>query len=98
VAEFSIASSGAFTPISNTILSTLPDGANNLDMAISGDGKYLFNLQSGGGVIGVYTINPDGTLNLVTRRDDSPSRWRLPDPVQGKLRARHLGCPCAQRW
>jgi 6-phosphogluconolactonase len=32
-------------------------------MAISGDGKYLFNLQSGAGVIGVYTINPDGTLN-----------------------------------
>ncbi len=63
VAGFSIASSGALTPIANTILSTLPDGVNNLDMTISGDGKYLFNLQSGAGVIGVYTINPNGTLN-----------------------------------
>ncbi|QNI32743.1 beta-propeller fold lactonase family protein [Alloacidobacterium dinghuense] len=63
VAGFSIASSSALTPIANTILRTLPDGATNLDMAISGDGEYLFNLQSGAGVIGVYTINPDGTLN-----------------------------------
>jgi 6-phosphogluconolactonase (cycloisomerase 2 family) len=63
VAGFSIASSGALTPIADTILSTLPDGANNLDMTISRDGKYLFNLLSGSGAIGVYTINPDGTLD-----------------------------------
>lgn len=63
VAGFSIASSGALTPVANTILSTLPDGANNLDITTSGDGKYLFNLLSGTGAIGVYTINPDGTLN-----------------------------------
>lgn len=63
VAGFSVASSGALTPVANTILSTLPDGAANLDMAISGDGKYLFNLLSGSGAIGVYTINPNGTLN-----------------------------------
>jgi 6-phosphogluconolactonase len=63
VAGFSIASSGALAPIANTILSTLPDGVNNLDIATSGDGKYLFNLLSGAGAIGVYTINPDGTLN-----------------------------------
>jgi hypothetical protein len=31
-------------------------------MAISGDGKYLFNLLSGDGALGVYTINSDGTL------------------------------------
>jgi hypothetical protein len=49
--------------IANTILSTLPDGVNNLDITISGDGKYLFNLQSGAGAVGVFTINPDGTLN-----------------------------------
>jgi 6-phosphogluconolactonase len=63
VAGFSIASSGALVPVANTILSTLPDGANNIDITISGDGKYLFNLLSGSGAIGVYTINPDGTLN-----------------------------------
>ncbi|HEY1501911.1 MAG TPA: beta-propeller fold lactonase family protein [Acidobacteriaceae bacterium] len=62
VAGLSIAASGALTPVGGTILSTLPDGANNLDMAISGDGKYLFNLLSGDGALGVYTINSDGTL------------------------------------
>ena len=63
VAGFSIAPNGTLTPIGGTILSTLPSGGNNLDMAISGDGKYLFNLQSGVGAIGVFTINSDGSLN-----------------------------------
>jgi len=63
VAGFSIGTNGALAPIAGTILSTLPDGVTNLDMTISGDGKYLFNLQSGAGAIGVYSINSDGTLN-----------------------------------
>lgn len=63
VAGFSVAPNGALTPIAGTILSTLPNGAVNLDMTISGDGKYLFNLLSGAGAIGVFTINSDGTLN-----------------------------------
>ncbi len=62
VAGFSIASSGALTPVANTILATLPDGDANLDMTVGGNGKYLFNLQSGVGAIGVFTINSDGTL------------------------------------
>jgi 6-phosphogluconolactonase len=63
VAGFSIAPNGALAPIAGTILDTLPDGAANLDMTISGDGKYLFNLLSGEGAIGVFSINADGTLN-----------------------------------
>jgi 6-phosphogluconolactonase (cycloisomerase 2 family) len=63
VAGFSVAPNGTLTPIAGTILSTLPNGSTNLDMAISGDGKYLFNVLSGSGGIGVYTINTDGTLN-----------------------------------
>ena len=39
VAGFSIASNGALTPIAGTILSTLPNGAANLDMTISADGS-----------------------------------------------------------
>lgn len=62
VAGFSIAASGALTPIAGTILITLPNGSTNLDMTISGDGKYLFNLLSGSGAVGVYAINSDGTL------------------------------------
>ncbi len=35
----------------------------NLDLAVSGDGKYLFTLNSGTGAIGVFGIQSDGTLN-----------------------------------
>jgi len=63
VAGFSISSNGTLSPIANTIVTTLPDGVNNLDMTTSADGKYLFNLLSGAGAIGVFTINADGTIN-----------------------------------
>jgi len=62
IAGFSIASNGALTPLDGTVLSTLPDGAVNIDMTTSGDGKYLFEVNSGLGTIGVLGINPDGTL------------------------------------
>jgi 6-phosphogluconolactonase len=63
VAGFSVAANGTLTPIANTIVSTLSNGAGNLDITVSGDGKYIFNLQSWIGVIGVFIINSDGTLN-----------------------------------
>jgi 6-phosphogluconolactonase len=72
VAGFSITANGALTPIAGTILGTLPDGAANLDMTISGDGKYLFTLLSGGGAIGVFTINSDGTLNELGKIEGLP--------------------------
>jgi 6-phosphogluconolactonase len=63
VAGFSISSNGTLSPIASTIVSTLPQGVNNLDITTSADGKYLFNLLSGTGAIGVFTISSDGTLN-----------------------------------
>jgi len=63
VAGFSISSAGALSPIADTVVSTLPEGSTNLDMAISADGKYLFNVLSGAGQIGVFTINAGGTVN-----------------------------------
>ena len=63
VAGFSVAKNGTLAPLGGTILSTLPDGVNNLDITVSGDGKYLFNLLSGSGTIGVFSIHFDGTLN-----------------------------------
>ena len=63
VAGFSISSAGALSPIANTVVSTLPEGSTNLDMAVSADGKYLFNVLSGAGEIGVFSINADGTVN-----------------------------------
>ncbi len=63
VAGFSVAKNGTLGPLGGTILSTLPDGAANLDMTVSGDGRYLFNLLSGSGAIGVFRIKSDGTLS-----------------------------------
>src|SRR6202012_3230732 len=37
VAGFSVSANGALIPIGGTIVSTLPGGATNLDMTISGD-------------------------------------------------------------
>ena len=31
--------------------------------AISGDGNYLYTLNSGTGSVGIYSINSDGTLS-----------------------------------
>ena len=46
---------------------------NNLDITISSNGKYLFNLLSGSGEIGVYSINNDGTLTQLGVIEDLPS-------------------------
>jgi len=51
------------TPIAGTILSSNPAGTTNLDMTVSGDGKYLYTLDSGTGSVSVYSINSNGTLN-----------------------------------
>ena len=63
MAGFTVGANGSLTPVASTILSTLRAGTTNLDMTVSGDGKYLFNLESGSGAIGVFSINPDGTVN-----------------------------------
>jgi 6-phosphogluconolactonase len=72
VAGFSISSAGALSPIANTVVSTLPEGSTNLDVAISADGKYLFNVLSGAGEIGVFIINADGTVNQLGSIDGLP--------------------------
>jgi 6-phosphogluconolactonase len=63
ISGFSIASNGALTPISGTILATLPSGSANLDIAVTADGKFLYTLDSGTGTVGIFAINADGTLN-----------------------------------
>lgn len=73
VAGFSVAKSGSLAPVGGTIVSTLPEGVNNLDITVSSNGKYLFNLLSGSGEIGVYSINNDGTLTQLGVIEGLPS-------------------------
>ena len=56
-------SNGTLTPIGGTIVASYPAGTTNLDIAVSGDGNYLYTLNSGTGSVGIYRINSDGTLS-----------------------------------
>jgi len=62
ISGFSIAASGALTPLSGTILATLPSGSTNLDVAITLDGKFLYSLDSGTGAVSIFGIGQDGLL------------------------------------
>jgi 6-phosphogluconolactonase (cycloisomerase 2 family) len=65
ISGFSIAQSGALTPLPGTVVATLPTGSANLDVAISADGKFLYTLDSGTGRISILGINSDGSLQNV---------------------------------
>ena len=65
IAGFSIASNGALTALTGTIVGSNPAGATNVDLAISKDGKYLYSLNSGNGTVGIFAIQHDGTLKSV---------------------------------
>jgi 6-phosphogluconolactonase (cycloisomerase 2 family) len=62
ISGFSIAANGALTPLSGTIVATLPSGSLDLDSAISADGKFLYTLDSGTGMVSFFEINQDGSL------------------------------------
>jgi 6-phosphogluconolactonase (cycloisomerase 2 family) len=63
ISGFAVGANGALTPISGTVLVTLPSGSTNLDIAVSANGKFLYTLDSGTGTVGEFSINSDGTLN-----------------------------------
>jgi 6-phosphogluconolactonase (cycloisomerase 2 family) len=62
ISGFSIAANGVLTPLSGTVVATLPSGSTNLDIAISADGKFLYTMNSGTGTVNIFGINQDGTL------------------------------------
>ena len=62
IAGFSIAASGALTPIGATVIGINPTGSGNLDIAVTADSKFLYSLNSGNGTIGIFAIQEDGSL------------------------------------
>jgi 6-phosphogluconolactonase (cycloisomerase 2 family) len=74
IAGFSIAATGALTPIGSTIVGTNPAGSTNLDIAVSPDGKFLYSLNSGTGTIGIFSIQEDGTLHNLGEADAIPAK------------------------
>ncbi len=57
------ARSGTLTALPGTVVGTNPNGATNLDIAISADSKFLYSLDSKIGMISVFGIQSDGTLS-----------------------------------
>jgi len=62
ISGYWISPAGALTPLTGTIVATEPTGSGNLDMAMSGDGKYLYTLNAGTGAIGILKAGSGGSL------------------------------------
>ena len=74
ISGFLIGTGGALTPISGTVVGANPAGSTNLDITISGDGKFLFSLNSEVGEVGVFAINSDGSLTAVQQAEGFPAK------------------------
>jgi len=64
ISAFAIRNSGSVTALPGTIVATLPTGSNNLDIAVSDDAKYVYTLNSTTGTIGIFAVQPDGSLRV----------------------------------
>ena len=62
ISGFAVASTGALTALSGTVVGTNPEGSGNLDIAVSSDGKFIYTLNSAGGAIGIFAVQKDGSL------------------------------------
>ena len=73
IAGFTIGRAGALTPIAGTIVGSNPAGSTNLDITVSGDGKFLYSLNAEVGTVGVFAIQPNGALVEVTQIQGLPA-------------------------
>jgi 6-phosphogluconolactonase len=73
ISGFTIGAGGTLTPIAGTIVGANPEGSTNLDITISGDGKFLYSLNGEVGMVGVFAILPNGTLEEVTQLPGLPA-------------------------
>jgi 6-phosphogluconolactonase (cycloisomerase 2 family) len=62
ISGFAIANTGALTALPGTVVGTNPEGATNLDIAVSSDGKFIYTLNSVAGSVGILAVQKDGTL------------------------------------
>lgn len=74
ISGFVIGTGGVLTPIAGTVVGSNPAGSTNLDITVSGDGKYLFSLNSELGTIGVFAVNSDGTLDELQQIEGFPAK------------------------
>ena len=66
ISGFSIGQNGALTALtSSSVVASNPENATNLDITVSGDGKFFYSLNAAVGTVGVFAIQSDGTLKEV---------------------------------
>jgi len=65
ISGFAVGTNGVLSPLGSTILATLPAGSANLDIAITPDGKFLYSLDSGTGIVSIFGIAEDGQLTAL---------------------------------
>jgi len=70
---FDIERNGALTPIGDTVVGQNPAGSTNIDIAASGDGRYLYTLNAAAGVIGIFAVQEDGSLVSAGQQDGLPA-------------------------
>lgn len=73
ISGFSIGKNGGLTPLSGTVVATLPAGSTDLDMAISGGGEFLYTLNSGTGTVGIFGIDAAGALSSLGEKGGLPA-------------------------
>src|SRR6516162_1788026 len=73
ISGFSIGKNGGLTPLSGTVVATLPTGSIDLDTTITADGNFLYTLNSGSGTIGIFGIDADGTLSSLGEKGGLPA-------------------------
>lgn len=71
ISGFSVSPQGDLVLL-NADGTTATPGAGNLDLALSGDGRYLYQLRSGGPVTG-YRIGATGQLTLINAAGSMPA-------------------------
>ncbi len=69
---FRIRGNGTLTPIGDTVVGANPAGSANLDTAASADSRFIYTLNGATGTIGVFAVQPDGTLENLTEVEGLP--------------------------
>jgi 6-phosphogluconolactonase len=77
ISGFSIGHDGTLTPLSGTVVGTLPAGSADIDTAISSDGKFLYTVNTGTGTVGIFAIESDGSLNSLGEVPGLPAKAGL---------------------
>ena len=65
ISGFAIGGSGTVTALPGAVVASQPAGSNNLDIAVSQDAKYVYTMNTGAGTVGIFAVQPNGSLKVI---------------------------------